>query len=229
MSDYRTPIPLTTTAAVIGSPRSNNNNNNMTPATTTSAASESYAQDHWARYGRLKAVDDAKNSFIEDILSRYDSVVRQCQALIDEQNAQAGNSISSSNNDATYQQQQAAYILYLQSLMDANPFIVAAVDGNSLLFNDAFIRDGEKGGRRAAVVLKDELTDWLPRSVDHAPSQFKIMVKVYADFKGLAGTFMRGGVIDNISTFGEFARGFNTLFDFVDIGGGDMNSKIVGE
>lgn len=230
MSTYRAPVvPLTVAptaaAGVIGSSQVNTN---PTPVTAqTNRSSQSFAQDHWNRYHHLKGVDDAKNALIEDILSRYDSVVRQCQNLIDEQNAQNGRT-NGGNHDSAVQQEQAAYIQYLQNLMNANPFVVVIVDGNNFLFNDAFIRDGEKGGRRAAVVFKDELSEWVSKSVEHAPSDPKILIKVYADFKSVAGTFARGGVIENMSTFGEFARGFNAMFDFVDIGGGDVNSKIIG-
>jgi hypothetical protein len=66
------------------------------------------------------------------------------------------------------------------------------------------------------------------KSVEQPPSDFKILIEVYADFKGLADTFMRGGVIEKMSTFGDFARGFNARLDFVDVGDGDVNNKLVG-
>lgn len=216
-NNHLTSVPRT--AGAVGSPRTD-----RTPAAATNATdhSQSYAQDHWIRYNHLKDVEDAKNALIEDILSRYDAVVHQCNSLVKEQNGGV------SPGDENYQQQQADFILYLQGLMDGNPFITVLIDGNSLLFDDAFVRDGVEGGRRAAVVFRDELTDWVPNNVKHPPTDFKVVVKVYADFKGLAGTFMRGGVIDSPSTFGEFARGFNSLFDFVDVGSGDVNGKMDG-
>ena len=226
MANRRTAIPLTALpVGVIGSPQINTNM--VSTAPTNGNSQSTFAQDHWTRYHRLKGVEDAKDALIEDVFSRYDAVVRQCQTLIDEQNAQNGNN-NGTTSHSTYQQDQLAYIQHLHTLMDSNPFVVAVVDGNALLFNDSFLRDGEKGGRRAAVVLKDELTDWIPKHVEHAPSEFKILVKVYADFKGLIGTFMRGDIIESPSTFADFTRGFNTLFDFVDIGTGDANSRIVG-
>jgi hypothetical protein len=227
-------IPLTAAHAappgVIGS-QQNNINANMAPAAPTNGRSRSFAQDHWDRYDKLRGVDDAKNALVEDILSRYDAVMRQCQNLIDEQNEQNAREIRNRRrNDVTaLLNQQAEYITHLQNLMNSNPFIVVVVDGNNFLFNDAFIRDGEEGGRRAAVLFKDEVTEWVTKSVEQPPADFKILIKVYADFKGLAGTFMSGGVIEKMSTFGEFARGFNTLFEFVDIGDGDVNNRLIGK
>jgi len=223
-------IPLTLAQAaapgVIGS-QQNNINTNMTPAALTNGRSQSFAQDHWDRYDQLKGVDGAKNALIEDVLSRYDAVMRQCQNLINEQDAREIR--NKRRNDVTaLLNQQAEYINHLQNLMNANPFIVVVVDGNNFLFNDAFIRDGEEGGRRAAVLFKDEVTEWVTKSVEQPPSDFKILIEVYADFKGLADTFMRGGVIEKMSTFGDFARGFNALLDFVDVGDGDVNNKLVG-
>jgi hypothetical protein len=222
MNNYLPPIPRN--IAPIGSPQANTKS-----ATTTNRTAYSYAQDHWTRYGTLKGVEDAKNTLIEDILSRYDAVVRQCNTLAEEQNASAGRD-SSANKNKMYQELQEAnaFVTHLQNLMNGSPFITMVIDGNSLLFDEAFVHDGENGGRRAAMVLKDELTDWVPTSVKHAPSDFKIMVKVCANFKYLAGTYMRAGVIDSPSTFGDFSRGFNTLFDIIDIGNGDVNSKVVG-
>ena len=193
----------------------------MFPATPTKGVPHSFAQDHWVRYRQLKGMDGAKDTLIEDVLTRYDSIVRQLKGLIDERNA-------SNSNESALLQEQAGYIDYLQKLMNGNPFVVVVVDGNNFLFNEAFIRDGEEGGRSAAVAFKDELTEWVPKNVEDAPSDFKIQVKVYADFKGVATTYMKGGVIEKMSTFAEFIRGFNTHFDFVDIGGGDANSKILG-
>lgn len=256
MSNHRSaanPLPVARTAGpgVIGSSQ-NNNSNNMAPAAPTNDAPQSYAQDHYDRHVYinvvLKEVDDAKNALIEDLLSRYDAVMRERQILIDTQNAREIH-ISQANQVSALLHDRGERIVDLENdlenrvnrivdlendlenrvnRMNSNPFIVVIVDGNNFFFNDAFIRDGENGGRRAAVVLKNEVTKWVSESIEDAPSEFKILTQVYADFKGLAGILIRGGIIKNLSTFGDFAHGFNTLFNFVDIGGGDVNSKLVG-
>jgi hypothetical protein len=231
MSNYQQAVvPLTVAPiappGVTGLPQANTNTN-PTPAAQTNGPPQSFAQDHWTRYHHLKGVEGAKNALIEDVLSRYDAVMLQCQNLINEQNAQTARS-NASAHDSALLGQQAEYIRYLENLMNGNPFVVVIVDGNNFLFNDAFIRDGEIGGRAAAVVFKDELTEWVFKSIEDPPNGFKILIQVYADLKGLAGTFVRGGVIENMSTFGEFVRGFNTLFELVDIGGGNVDSRITG-
>lgn len=225
-----------------------NTNTNPTPAAQTNRPPQSFAQDLWNRYHQLKSVEGVKDAFIEDILTRYDTVVLQCQHLVNEQSAQAArtnavmlqcqnlineqNAQTARNNasadDAALAAQQASYIDYLQTLMNSNAFVVAIVDGNNFLFNDAYIRDGELGGRTAAVLFKDVLTEWVFKSVEDPPNGFKILIQVFADSKGLAGTLVRGGVIENTSTFDNFVRGFNTLFELVDIGASNVDSRITG-
>lgn len=205
-----------------------NTNTNPTPATQMNRPPQSFSQDYWARYHQFKGFEGAKNALIEDVLTRYDAVVLQCQHLIDQQNAQTARTNASSNQISALAAQQAEYIRYLENLMNSNAFVVAIVDGNNFLFNDAFIRDGELGGRAAAVVFKDELTKWVFKGIEDPPNGFKILIQVFADFKGLAGTLVRGGVIENTSTFDEFVRGFNTLFELVDIGAGNLDSRITG-
>ncbi|GAB7333672.1 hypothetical protein MBLNU13_g05224t1 [Cladosporium sp. NU13] len=90
----------------------------MAAAAPTNGASQSYAQDLWNRHAQLKDVNGTKNALIEDVLSRYNSVIHhnQVSALLHE---------------------QTEYVTYLPNLMNANPFIVLDVDGNNFLFNDA--------------------------------------------------------------------------------------------
>lgn len=222
MTNLRTSVPQA--VGVIGAP---------SPSTTTASMATnghtpSFAQDHWDRYAYLKSVEDAKNALIEDILCRYDAVVRQCNSLIEEQGAQSCDKPRVNGEQPTYQD-QAEYIVYLQGLMDSNPFVTVVVDGNSLVFRDDLVRGGLDGGRRAAVMLRDELIEWIPKNVEHAPSEVKVVVKVYADLKSLATRFVKTGVIAKSSIMGDFARGFNSLYEFVDIGTCDVGGKVVGK
>lgn len=57
----------------------------MTSLAPTDGASQSYAQNLWGRYAQPKGVDGTKNALIEDVLSRYNTVMRQCQTLVDAQ------------------------------------------------------------------------------------------------------------------------------------------------
>ena len=212
------PLPLSTTVAVV-SAKANG-------SIKSDGSAHSSGSDHWLRYAQLRGVEDTKNNFIQDILTRYDSVLRQCQDLINQQDARR-DSVSdlTTARELLVCQQNVAH---MQRLLDREPFITVLVDGNSLIFKDALLRDGEKGGRRAAIELQDEIAQWIPGSIISPPAEFRMNIKVYADFRCLAGTLLRAGIIDDLLILGDFARGFNSLFDFVDIGGGDINNKLTG-
>jgi hypothetical protein len=209
------PLPLSATAA---SAKTNG-------STKSDGSAHLSGSDHWLRYAQLRGVEDTKNNFIQDILTRYDSVLRQCQDLINQQDARRDSISDLTARELLIYEQNLAH---MQHLLDREPFVTVLIDGNSLLFRDAFLRDGEKGGRQAAIELRDGIAQWIPGSIISPPAEFRMNVKVYADFRGLAGTLLRNGTIDNLLTLGDFARGFNSLFDFVDIGSLDVNNKILG-
>lgn len=85
------------------------------------------------------------------------------------------------------------------------------------------MRDGEEGGKRAATLLHTAVTEWSLANVVDLPRDVKIVVRVYANIKGLANVLYKNGIIERPETLEDFARGFTrgkTLFDFVDVGYG---------
>jgi len=67
-------------------------------------------------------------------------------------------------------------------------------------------------------VVKDDLVALLPNTVHH----LQVIVRVYANIKGLAKTYKDSGILRE-SNFDEFVRGFNMgdpLCDYVDAGNG---------
>ena len=219
MANHLAPLPLPLSANVVASAKTNS-------STKPDGSAHLSGSDHWLCYAQLRGVEDTKNNFIQDMLTRYDSVLRQCQDLINQQDARRDSISDITAHELLISQQNVAH---MQRLLDREPFVTVLIYGNSLIFKDAFLRDGERGGRQAAVELRDAVAQWVPDNIISPPAEFRINIKVYADFKGLAGILLRNGTIDNLLTLGDFARGFNSLFDFVDIGGGDVNNKLVGK
>lgn len=98
-----------------------------------------------------------------------------------------------------------------------------------MIFNETYLRNGEKGGRQAAQDLKDEVTKWVPDNVVEPPKEFKVVVRVYLNLKGLADVCVRAGIVQTTTVFEDFTRGFtrgNTLFDFVDVGSGKDRADV---
>lgn len=218
MANHLAPLPLSATAAPAASAKTNG-------SSKSDGSAHLSVSNHWTRYAQLRGVEDTKNNFIQDMLTRYDSVLRQCQDLINQQDASRDSTSDYMARELLVCQENVAH---MQRLLDREPFVTVLIDGNSLIFKDAFLCDGEKGGRQAAIALKVAIAQWVPNNIISPPAKFRMNIKVYADSRGFAGTLLRNGTINNLLTLGDFARGFNSHFDFVDIGSGDVNNKIIG-
>jgi hypothetical protein len=108
------------------------------------------------------------------------------------------------------------------------------IDGDGMIFLDDFLRDGEKGGRRAAMKLQAALEDYIESEVTGIPHDSRIVCRIYANVRGLGDVLARTGAIEETGQFGDFVRGFTqqqALFDFVDVGPGKdrADEKLVGE
>ena len=103
-----------------------------------------------------------------------------------------------------------------------------------MIFNDNLLRQGESGGKQAASLLHGAVLAWAMEKVLDCPGDVKIVVRVYANIKGLAEVCAKVGLVDSPARVEEFARGFTCgklLFDFTDVGAGKdrADEKISGE
>ena len=103
-----------------------------------------------------------------------------------------------------------------------------------MIFDDKLLSRGEAGGREAAGLLWNAVTDHVHLEVPDLPSDYKIVTRIYANLKGLGDVCHRSGILENPTLIEDFARGFTgskQLFDFVDVGMGKdrADDKISGE
>lgn len=108
------------------------------------------------------------------------------------------------------------------------------IDGDGLIFKDSLLQAGEDGGKNAAGALWAAVRDHIARFLSDIPSDYRIVVRVFAHLKGLGSACYNAGIVDNPTTIEHFARGFSgskQLFDFVDVGYGKdrADEKITGE
>lgn len=92
-----------------------------------------------------------------------------------------------------------------------------------MIFDDQLISKGEAGGREAAGLLWNSVNDYVHQKLANLPSDFKVVVRAYANLKGLGDVCQKSGIIDRAEVIEDFARGFTgskQLFDFVDVGSG---------
>ena len=125
------------------------------------------------------------------------------------------------------------HMCHADRIQDRDAFILALIDGDGMIFNDDLIKSGEEGGRQAANSLWNALSDRIENALEFPPD-IKIVVRVYANIKGLGDTCHKAGILSRPSLLEDFARGFTgakQLFDFVDVGMGKdrADDKIGGE
>lgn len=103
---------------------------------------------------------------------------------------------------------------------------VTCQPGTSVLqniqFKDDLVQQAENGGHEAARLFKSEVEEYLKNTLDlaHPP---KILIRVYANMRGMAKAYKDAGVVLDLATVELFVRGFNMenpLCDFNDAGNG---------
>lgn len=120
-----------------------------------------------------------------------------------------------------------------RSQKDQEPFVIALLDGDGMIFRDSLVQQGEKGGKDAANQLWLAIRDYTSETFTNIHSP-KIVARIYANVRGLGETLFKAGIIDKLSVFEDFVRGFNggrLLFDFVDVGSGKdrADDKLAGK
>ena len=109
------------------------------------------------------------------------------------------------------------------SYQERDAFILILIDGDGMIFEDQYIKNGENGGKEAATLLWGFVRDYVTQKIPNLSSDYKIVTRVYANLKGLGDACHRSGLLEKASLIEDFARGFTgskQLFDFVDVGVG---------
>lgn len=79
------------------------------------------------------------------------------------------------------------------------------------------------GGKRTASLLKQAVEEELQFSAPSTAHHVQVIIRVYANVKGLAKTYKEIGILPQSESFDEFVRGFNmgdAMCDYVDAGNG---------
>ncbi|GJE86088.1 CCCH-type zinc finger protein [Phanerochaete sordida] len=119
------------------------------------------------------------------------------------------------------------------SLKEDNPLILCLIDGDGNIFSPLLIREGLAGGRHAAKLLTQGLTEHmasLDLSLGRPSGRGEIWLTIYCNKKGLTETLIANEIC-TAEQFDQFIMGFNQaapLFSFVDAGVGKeaADSKI---
>ncbi|TDZ46078.1 hypothetical protein CTRI78_v009052 [Colletotrichum trifolii] len=112
-------------------------------------------------------------------------------------------------------------------LKNRNPYVLILIDGDGLLFQDHYIKQGVEGGKQAAYALRSAVAEY----VGSQAGEVEIIAKVCANLRGLGRAMRRDGCVDSEQELKDFSLGFTQAkasFDFIDVGRGKerADSKI---
>ncbi|MCJ1477314.1 hypothetical protein MMC13_005985 [Lambiella insularis] len=160
----------------------------------------------------FRAQDEKRLEFIQTLLDERQSLSAKCLVL---------------DNDLEIQVKARRELQIKASAQENNPFVLLLVDGDHYIFDQQLLKAGAEGGAEAARLLLEsvkthiqELDDGVS-SVYAGATQWRVMVRVYANFTGLSAALLRAGFGKSINDLIKFAGGFTRgqpLFDFVDAG-----------
>jgi hypothetical protein len=105
------------------------------------------------------------------------------------------------------------------SWQNSNPYVIALLDGDCLLFKETFIKQGVEGGKKAAYTLRAAI---LEQCGAHANS-IEVISTVYANLAGLCKAMRNDGSLGPENDLKSFTLGFTQAkvsFDFIDVGHG---------
>ncbi|KAK5167830.1 uncharacterized protein LTR77_007529 [Saxophila tyrrhenica] len=193
-----------------------NGNGYHSPLTSNSAVGKPTDEvtKLWTRFEATKYGDSAKNQLIEDLITRYEDLLSQHKDYVKQ-----------SENASTVLQERdkvlESSVIRMQKILNRDPHILVLIDGDGLFFSNLLLRQGAAGGKEAAALLSDAITEWATATVDDYPADSKVVVRVYANLRVVADTCAQAGFVEHFGKVEDFARGFtcsDTLFDFVDVG-----------
>ncbi|KZL72545.1 ccch zinc finger dna binding protein [Colletotrichum incanum] len=171
------------------------------------------------RWRLCKAQDDQKASLISDLFTHISELTHKLSEV--ELELKEKKLLVRSMWNAVDNHKEK--IDQLQAEKDKHCFALVLIDGDCMPFLDDLIEQGLEGGKKAASFLRQAVSSELKSLDPSLPHHLKIVVRVFANLKGLAKTYTENGTIPDPSILYEFARGFNmthAMCDFVDAGNG---------
>lgn len=90
-------------------------------------------------------------------------------------------------------------------------------------FLDDLGKNEESGGQEATQLLRGSVSEYLKKKFPELQHDLVIVIRVYANMKGLGKIYYDAKILEQREQFDRFARAFNMghpLCDFVDAGNG---------
>ncbi|RGP73552.1 c-x8-c-x5-c-x3-h zinc finger [Fusarium sporotrichioides] len=105
-------------------------------------------------------------------------------------------------------------------IKNTNSYVLILIDGDGLLFDDSFTKEGLEGGKNAARALRTAVAQLCSHE---RTGSLEIICRVVANVHGLGKALSNEGCIESPNQFRDFTQGFTqarSSFDFLDVGFG---------
>ncbi|KAB2108869.1 hypothetical protein AG0111_0g2978 [Alternaria gaisen] len=196
------------------------------------------------RFEHFQQFEEEKTQFLAEIVTRYEYMYQQYQALAIERERDRVWVTAWKNEKVQYEKKHNHMLREMvippqytsstttPAASEATGYLIL-IDGDGMIFCDKYLSDGEQGGRRAALDLSAAVQEYVDNECNDIPYGARIVCRIYANVRGLGDVLVRKGVYQDPSEFEKFVRGFTrgrTLFDFIDVGAGKdrADEKIIG-
>ncbi|GLA34045.1 hypothetical protein AnigIFM63309_004072 [Aspergillus niger] len=168
------------------------------------------------RYEAVLAVEDSRDKILQNLFAQVESLQKALQNTLGDVKFQELKKYKTEYDDLRLDQAKLSFVSVL-------------VDGDCMNFNDALIRQGYNGGRKAAMLLRKSVERHI-RDIDpQASPNIQYRIRVYANVPGLMKTYREAHILRSNEALDPFIRGFNmenSLCDFIDAGNGKECSDV---
>ncbi|KAI2999647.1 CCCH zinc finger DNA binding protein [Aspergillus phoenicis ATCC 13157] len=168
------------------------------------------------RYEAVLAVEDSRDKILQNLFAQVESLQKALQNTLGDAKFQELKKYKTEYDDLRLDQAKLSFVSVL-------------VDGDCMNFNDALIRQGYNGGRKAAMLLRKSVERHI-RDIDpQASPNIQYRIRVYANVPGLMKTYREAHILRSNEALDPFIRGFNmenSLCDFIDAGNGKECSDV---
>ncbi|KAK7547013.1 C-x8-C-x5-C-x3-H type zinc finger protein [Phyllosticta citricarpa] len=163
--------------------------------------------------------DQEREALLLDMVREYS----QLKMMYDEKCSDYDNEAQSRRYWQTQLGNLNRQLVMMRQEADNNPFVLALIDGDGAIFQDALLKAAAAGGSDAAHKLLSEIRDHVLNVYEGASGSWSIMVQIYANFEGLSRKLTSVGILKSPAEFYAFARAFTLnqpLFNMIDVGSG---------
>ncbi|KAF2201433.1 C-x8-C-x5-C-x3-H type zinc finger protein [Delitschia confertaspora ATCC 74209] len=162
--------------------------------------------------------DAAREKLLCDVIGKYEQLQEEHQNLLHDLESEKKSRRTCQSETHQLQRQLAEHHRHVES----NAFVLALIDGDGVIFQDALLQAGEHGGSEAASRLQQEIRNHVSEYCRNA-SSIPVVVHVYASMDKLASYLTAVKLLERPSDLRAFAQSFSVnqpLFSVIDVGQG---------